>query len=101
MPFKKGQSGNPGGRPKLNHDIQELARTHTDAAISALVLALSDVRTRVAAAVALLDRGYGKPIQTVNAETTVHYVARIPHKAPDTAAWQKQHIPPQAKTTIQ
>lgn len=46
-------------------DIQELARTYTPAAIKALVEALDSPRERVAAATALLDRGYGRPAQSV------------------------------------
>ncbi len=34
--FQKGQSGNPGGRPKVMADVQELAREHTPAAINTL-----------------------------------------------------------------
>ena len=47
-------------------DIQELARAHSPEAIRALVAALADPRSRVAAAVALLDRGYGRPTQEHN-----------------------------------
>jgi hypothetical protein len=36
-PFKKGQSGNPGGRPKEIKDVQTLARSHTAEAIEALL----------------------------------------------------------------
>ena len=52
MPFKKGQSGNPGGRPKVAKDVQALARTHSKAAIETLVKCMqtADPRTRVAAA---------------------------------------------------
>lgn len=67
MPFQPGQSGNPGGQTKLNRDIKELARQHADAAIQALVEALSDPKQRVAAAQALLDRGFGKPKQEIEA----------------------------------
>lgn len=64
-PFEKGKSGNPGGRPKDVGPIKELAKQHTQAAMDALVSALEDDngRTRVAAAEAILDRGYGKPTQ--------------------------------------
>jgi HEAT repeat protein len=56
--FQPGQSGNPAGRPK---GIEALARAHTPAAIAALVDALRSPKERVSAAVALLDRGWGKP----------------------------------------
>ena len=37
MPFRKGQSGNPGGRPKILADVRELARAHTAKALNTLV----------------------------------------------------------------
>ena len=67
MPFAKGQSGNPGGRPKETAEIKALARVHGPKAIEKLV-ALMDCgspRTEVAAAEALLDRAYGRPSQTI------------------------------------
>jgi hypothetical protein len=48
MPFKPGQSGNPGGRPKGWAEVNALARQHTAAAIEALVKSLGDRRTRAA-----------------------------------------------------
>ena len=69
--FKPGQVGNPAGRPKEVGHIRELARAHTEAAIQALVdgLGSENDRTRVAAAEALLDRGWGRAPQTnVNIE---------------------------------
>lgn len=68
MPWQKGQSGNPGGRVKGAIDLPKLARSHTEAAVNALVRALKDHRTCVPAAVALLDRGYGKPAQTIQGD---------------------------------
>lgn len=67
MTFVKGQSGNPGGRPKAAIAIKELARQHSDAAIETLVAALKaeNESTRVAAANSLLDRGWGKPAQAI------------------------------------
>jgi Family of unknown function (DUF5681) len=57
----KGQTGNPGGRPK---GIAALARQHTDKALEVLVNALNDddARVRVAASKEILDRGFGKSI---------------------------------------
>ena len=68
MPWKKGESGNPSGRPKVVADIRDACRAAGAAAIAALVeeLRSDDGRTRIAAATALLDRGYGKPTQTVS-----------------------------------
>ena len=64
----KGQSGNPGGRPK---GIGKLAREHGDKALDVLVAALADDdgRVRIAAAREILDRGYGKPV-TMTADVT-------------------------------
>lgn len=66
MQFVKGQSGNPGGRPKDN-GLRELCRAHTPKAVETLVKIMqngkSPAAARVTAACALLDRGYGKPTQ--------------------------------------
>jgi hypothetical protein len=35
-PFKKGESGNPGGRPKVIAELRELARAHAPDAIKEL-----------------------------------------------------------------
>ena len=61
--FAPGQSGNPGGRPKDEHRVAELARSYTLEAIDTLVELMrdgKDERVRGTAAQALLDRGWGK-----------------------------------------
>lgn len=68
--FKPGQSGNPGGLPKGMAEVKEAARKLTPKAMKAL----EDIATneehpaaaRVSAAIALLDRGWGKPTATVD-----------------------------------
>ena len=61
--FAPSQSGNPGGRPKDEHRVAELARSYTVEAIDTLVELMrdgKDERVRGTAAQALLDRGWGK-----------------------------------------
>jgi hypothetical protein len=92
-PFKKGQSGNPGGRPKVVAEIKELARAHTGKAIETLVSIMANPKAapaaRVSAANALLDRGYGKPPQHITGEVAASYVARLPEPARNAAEWLK------------
>jgi len=89
-PFTRGQSGNPGGRPikpktielrKLEHDVRMFARDRGAEAVDKLVALMRGVITveidrkpveivvppmaQLAAANALLDRGYGRPHQSV------------------------------------
>lgn len=71
MTFKAGQSGNPGGRPKVvlpdGRTLAEVARDHTLKAVKTLVDVMEDDGAppvaRVGAANAILDRGWGKPLQ--------------------------------------
>lgn len=85
--FKPGQSGNPGGRPKrpatveahqIAVDVKAAARSHTTAAIQTLVDAMQSERAswaaRVAAANALLDRGWGKASQALEHAGAVEVV---------------------------
>jgi hypothetical protein len=73
----KGQSGNPGGRPKADYRIKELAKEKTPLALNTLAYVCEhgeNEGARVAAAEALLNRGWGKPTQTIEANVT-HAVA--------------------------
>ena len=65
--WKRGQSGNPGGRPKISAEIRDLARIHGAQAIERLVELMHSKNESVAvrAAEALLDRGYGRPVQGI------------------------------------
>lgn len=69
--WAKGESGNPGGRPAGLGEIRDIARKHTDSAIATLVTVMNDAEAsasaRVGAATALLDRGWGRPAQTIDA----------------------------------
>ena len=66
-PWPKGRSGNPGGRPKVAADIKAEARTHTKEALDRLVhwMRSDDPQASIRAAMAILDRGCGKPEQNL------------------------------------
>ena len=77
--FSKGRSANPGGRPRDEEKVAELARSYTREAIETLVELMrsgNDERVRGTAAQALLDRGWGKPkVEVVSDE--VGYVQAL------------------------
>lgn len=71
-PWQPGQSGNPSGVAKgYRKDLPKLAREWTEEAIATLAEIMrssDDDRNRVVAAVALLDRGWGRPRESKDAE---------------------------------
>ena len=78
--FLKGQSGNPGGRPRDEQKVAELARSYTREAIETLVELMrsgNDERVRGTAAQALLDRGWGKPQVEVVTDGTGSYIEAL------------------------
>jgi hypothetical protein len=68
--FRKGVSGNPGGRPKVEGQVREIARRYTSMAIETLAAIMVDEKAppaaRVTASIAILDRGYGRPAQALD-----------------------------------
>jgi hypothetical protein len=66
MPFEKGKSGNPGGRPKVVGGSG--ACQYTPRAVETLRGIMENIKAppaaRITAAIAILDRGYGRPHQT-------------------------------------
>lgn len=70
MAFEKGKSGNPGGRRRRINTAEAAARQHAEDAIKFLADTLADEEKPTAerrhAAIALLERGYGKPREFVD-----------------------------------
>ena len=66
--WEKGKSGN-------GESLTELCRAHTADAIKTLVdimgQAVNEPKDRIAAAVALLDRGWGKPKEAIDVDARV------------------------------
>ena len=82
--WNKGESGNIAGRPKrpeaieakkIVADVKAAAREHTQDALDTLKAVMSDAKAppaaRVSAATAMLDRGWGRAKETVDANVGV------------------------------
>ena len=63
-------SGNPAGRPKRVEQIAELAQQHAPEALAKIVELMShaDPKVALAASNAILDRAFGRPFQSVQAQ---------------------------------
>lgn len=63
MPWEKGQSGNPGGRPKHEKEFREALKGKKDELLSRLDALSQDADGRVAvgAIKLMLEYGFGKP----------------------------------------
>ena len=81
--FRPGVSGNPAGRPKrpdtiearrVVADVKSAARELTPVAMDTLEKAMTDQKApwaaKITAAIAVLDRGWGKPTQQVAANVS-------------------------------
>jgi Family of unknown function (DUF5681) len=93
--FAPGVSGNPSGRPKSDSTIQELARAHTQEALNALVEIATKGRSesaRVSAAVAILDRGWGRPPMTEYREDETRVkVVYVPEPCNTVEEWAERY----------
>jgi hypothetical protein len=92
-PFQRGQSGNPGGRPKRSAtveahkviaDVKTAARELTPQALGTLQEIMEDKKAppaaRVTAATEILSRGWGRPAQRLEAEAgngTMSFLALV------------------------
>lgn len=97
--FKKGQSGNPGGRPKKTPElleVEELCRQLSPEAVRKMAhwMRTGDGPVSLKAADAIVNRGFGRPTETKNVTITdERMVVRAPDKPADTADWVGRHGP--------
>ena len=90
--FAPGASGNPGGRPKLPGEMREMFQAKAPEAFEVLCkhLHATDPRVSVSAATQILDRAYGRPVQSIDAninDDPVRYIVELPKKSATTEEW--------------
>jgi hypothetical protein len=98
MPFKKGVSGNPGGRPKKDgashrdRGAGPTVRAASDEALVKIATTGKSDSARVAAATAILDRAFGRTAQTLRAQnenpSVQHFISGKPLTAED---WEQKY----------
>lgn len=68
MAWAKGESGNPGGRPKEEREVIQLAREKSTRAIERLCewIESDNPKASVSACTAVMNRAFGLPSQTLN-----------------------------------
>lgn len=71
MAFKPGESGNPSGRPKLPAELVAKCRELSDEVVTFWINTMRDgnqkAQDRIRCSENLMDRGFGKAAQNINA----------------------------------
>lgn len=91
MPWKKGQSGNPGGKPKKVREVEELARKVLEQdgrnlafdALEQIVRTSEDEKSRIKACELVMAYAYGKPRQRTELSLDADTMPQIQIYLPD------------------
>lgn len=91
--WKKGESGNPNGRPKIPEDVKEAFKNATPKAIETLQTILDNPEARdgdkIRAAEIILDRAWGKPTQSMELDGKVDTAPTVITFAGELDEWSK------------
>jgi hypothetical protein len=96
-PWKPGQSGNPGGKPRVLAEILAMGHSNTPAIMQRLIdaaLHSADAAVWIPAAREVLNRTFGKPSQQVEVIGGVehrHFVLRAPTVLESSEAWERKY----------
>jgi len=92
-PYKKGETGNPNGRPKLPDLKEAIARAMSKQkgsgdVLDAIIKALETkaLKGDVRAAQELLDRGYGRAVQSIDHTTDGEKITKLTYEVIHTQA---------------
>lgn len=105
MPFKKGIVTNPNGRPK--DLLGPIAKVHTREAfltILTLMRESDDENIRLKAAITIIERAYGKPVQQINSADELGRIREIIFVRPgadnQSTSGREVHIDIEARPSI-
>lgn len=85
--------------PKLPTDFRSQCREYTPRAVRKLVSTIDDPKAsrkdQIAAAIYILDAGWGRPTQKIEGEMNVNYAIS---DQPSEAEWIAAHVQPESET---
>jgi hypothetical protein len=87
--FRKGESGNPNGRPKIPSEVKEMFKAATTDAAKLLIETMNDsgadIKLRIDCAEKIIERVYGKPTQPIDGDMIAKIEIKLPEGAEEYA----------------